>query len=948
MTHVCAHVLGPVSLLHGDSEIDIGFPKQRFLLASLLADAGRPVRTESLIERLWGEDPPKTARNALYTYVAQTRAALSPLGVSLVRQGGGYLLRVPPEAVDLHRFRSLIAEARDCPSDHRVLALLTEALALFTGTPFDGLDSPWADAVRVTLASERRWSVLRRSEILLRLGRHAEALAELRQATVAAPLDELLAAQLMLALNRSGQRAAALRHYHAVRTVLVRELGVEPSPPLQGTYQSLLNDDEPPPGAHQRPGGVPSAVVPAQLLHDLPYFVGRTRELALLERAALAPQGHRAGTGETSPICTIQGPPGVGKSALAVHLGHRLAARFPDGQLYVDLGGFGTSGRSLSPEEVLGRFLRAMGARHADGDLDELAAQYRSATAGRRMLVLLDNARSSAQVRPLLPGHPGCLVVITCRRRLTGLTVRDQAVPVPLGPLSTAESLQLLDRLLGTGWSASDPRAAEEICRRCANLPLALVTVAGQVAGQSRTTPSDLLHSLKDHARLDGFERGDGEDGSLRAVFASSFEALSPPAAQVFRLFGLHCGPWLTAPAVGALTGGRADDALRELVFAHLVETPRPGRYAVSGLLHAYAGELAAADPPEGQSESLRRMAAWYVHTAARAAAALQPSLLRVPLPPLPRGCPPPLEFGSFQDALDWCRSERANVVGLFRPLPPNGRPAAPWQLTALLMYYLFIDRPIDDWTTLCRTGLDIAERDGDALGRAWMLTGLGVACQAAGRSHQAVGHLRDGLRLWQQVAAPRETAMCQVALASAHQELHDYATAARFLAPARDYALRADDGWTLSFVHKVQGHLQERQGSTTEALGHFSNSLAVHRRLRYDHGESWALHDLGAAYGIAGRFDEALAHLYRALSLRASIGDRRGVALTLRRMGEVHARSGRVAEAKSSWEEALTIMEGYGDARAVEIRERLAALAPDRSGAGRVTSVAPPAGRCR
>ncbi|MFD9698375.1 BTAD domain-containing putative transcriptional regulator [Lentzea sp. NPDC059081] len=530
-------LLGEVEVRVGDRVVDAGHPRQRCVLAVLLVEANRLVPVDVLVDRVWGERVPHRARNAVAGYVSRLRQALP--GVRITGRQGGYVLTVDPMSVDLHRFDVLVERARLGPLDAG--DLLDEALRLWRGDPFSTSDTPWFAGVRAAVQARRFAALLDRNDLALRQGRHAELLAELHETAALFPLDERLAGQLVLALYRSGRQADALLRYEQVRRRLADELGADPGPELRSAHRQVLAAD----------------LVPRQLPARPRSFVGRAGELASLD-ALLA--------GRT-PVVAVSGTAGVGKTALAVHWAHRVADRFPDGQLHVDLRGFGPR-PAMTPGEAMRAVLDALG-------LDVRTDLYRSALAGKRVLVVLDNARDADQVRPLLPGGPGGLVLVTSRTRLPGLVAADGAHPVALGLLSTTESRELVTARLGVAPSA----AVDEIVRRCAGLPLALSVVAARVACTGFSLES-IAAELRDG--LDPFDAGDPAT-DLRAVFSWSYRALSPEAARVFRELG--------AGVAAEVVENR--QALTELTRAHLLTEHRPGRYALHELLRAYAAELA-------------------------------------------------------------------------------------------------------------------------------------------------------------------------------------------------------------------------------------------------------------------------------------------------------------------------------------------------------------------
>ncbi|ADI12292.1 putative AfsR family transcriptional regulator [Streptomyces bingchenggensis BCW-1] len=621
-------VLGPIRAWRAGAELDLGRPQQRVLLGLLLARAGRPVGLSEIVDALWGEDPPGSAVNVVRRHIGILRRTLEPglplraPGHWLLREAAGYRIAVDADSLDLLRFRQLREQADEAAdrSPGRAVTLLTEALALWKGPA--GADVSVeirARALLDVLDREHLAAVKELADAALRAGMTAPVLDELRKATLANPLDEPLLARLVLALAATGQRAEALETHRAAVARLADELGLTPGRELSDAHAAVLRESGPAArpaaasaaasaagsgaalGGEPADGGLLSAIPlpgvgyseprPAQLPQDLPIFSGRRAQLAKL--SALLPEEGRPL--DTAVISVIEGMAGVGKTTLAVHWAHQVADRFPDGQFYVDLRGFDPTGTALDPGEAVRDFLCALGVpRHrVPHGLDAQTALYRSLLAGRRFLVLLDNALDTQQVRPLLPGAPGCLVIVTSRDTLTGLVADHGAHPLSLCWFDAEEGRELLAARLGAARVAAEPQAAAEIVELCAGLPLALSCVAARLAAHPGFRLSALAAELRDaHDRLDAIARGSAE---VSTVFSWSYRALSAGAARLFRLLAGHPGPDLSAPAVAELAGlGTQESArlLAELTRAHLVAELSPGRYSVHDLLRSYAAEL--------------------------------------------------------------------------------------------------------------------------------------------------------------------------------------------------------------------------------------------------------------------------------------------------------------------------------------------------------------------
>jgi DNA-binding SARP family transcriptional activator len=601
-------VLGRLSIRDEDAEIAISAPKQRVMLAALLRRANQVVSLDELAEVLWDSTPPPTARVTLRNHVKSLRQVLGPaVAARIVTLPPGYLIDLREPELDLLRFTSLCAAGSEAVRSHRwdqADASLSAALALWRGSPLADVPSEVLRRDEIPRLEQLRLQAQEyRIDAALRLGRHAEVIPELRVLVAQHRMRERFHGQLMLALYRSGQQAEALAVYRGARQTLVGELGVEPGPALRQLHQAMLAGDA------DLSGSAPEApatirVLPRQVQAAVSDFVGRGPQLAALSSAL------DAASGETA-VVTVVGGPGVGKTALAVNWAHQAAGKFPDGQLSVNLRGFDPAGCPVTPAEAIQGFLDALQVPAASipADLPSRAALYRSLTTGRRMLVLLDNARDSDQVRPLLPGSPGCLVLVTSRSELPGLVAAEGARTLRLGVFCDTDALELLARRIGPARVAAEPDVARELIRLCAGLPLALAITAARAAARPGFPLAALAEELRDAGgRLDALATGE-QTADIREAFSWSYRSLQPPAARMFRLLGLYPGPDITpaaAASLAAVSPREARGLLRELARRHLLAEPSPGRYAFQGLLRDYAAELAVA-MEDGQFELLRK-----------------------------------------------------------------------------------------------------------------------------------------------------------------------------------------------------------------------------------------------------------------------------------------------------------------------------------------------------
>lgn len=587
------HLLGPFAVTVGGSPVALS-SRLRTLLAVLALDVGRPVPAGRIAAAVWGGGRPADTRKAVQVLVARLRAVL---GAGAIRTTAhGYQLDVPPEAVDLHRFESTLARSRAAPDSTEEYRLLRVALRHWGGSPFEAVDSDLLLAVdRPRLLELVLHAVERCADIALagHVPEPGGLAADLRDLVGAHPLRESLWVRLMAVLDRTGRRADALAAYRDLYRVLREELGARPGEEAQAVHRRLLADDADEADGANEPRlattGPPSTLPPA----DSP-FGGRADVLAALD-ALLDPR--------TAPraarIAVVDGPAGIGKTTTVLHWAHRVTSRFPDGSLYVDLRGFSPANTPLAPEAAVRRFLDAFRVPpgRIPADAEAQTALYRSVLADRRVLVVLDNARSVEQVRPLLPGGRHCVVVVTSRNRLGGLVAMEGATRATLRTLTSPEAREILVARLGTARLTAEPAAVDELLALCGGLPLAHAIVAERAAARPGARLADLVGELRHGSRIDALS-ADG-DRAARSVFSWSYRALGADAARVFRLLALHPGPHVTVPSVAglaALPERRARAAVAELERASLLTEPAPGRFAVHELLLDYAIELAGDD----------------------------------------------------------------------------------------------------------------------------------------------------------------------------------------------------------------------------------------------------------------------------------------------------------------------------------------------------------------
>jgi tetratricopeptide (TPR) repeat protein len=648
--------------------------------------------------------------------------------------------------------------------------------------------------------------------------------------------------------------------------------------------------------------------VPRQLPGAVRHFVGRAGHLA-----ALTGLLDDTVAGGTVVISAIAGTAGVGKTALAVHWAHQVAGRFPDGQLYVNLHGFDAAGQVVEPPDVIRRFLDALGVPvdKVPPDLDAQAALYRSELAGRRVLILLDNARDSAQVRPLLPGTPGCLAIVTSRNPLTSLIVSDDAHPIRLDLLAPEEAKDLLARRIGAERVAAESSAVAEIVARCAALPLALAIVAAHAATYLGLPLRKLAEQLRDgRDRLDLLNAGDPAT-DLRAVFSWSYQTLTPGAARLFRLLGLHPGPDTAAPAAASLTSLPLSEVcalLSEITRAGLLTEHTPGRYGFHDLLRAYATDLAHhIDPAEQRQAAVRRILDHYLHTAHTAAGLLYPTRDQIVLVPPETGTSPePLDHGQ---ALDWFGAEQWAILAAVDQSAAAGEDGHTWRLAWTLSGFLERSRRWSEQTTLQRAALAAARRLADPRAEPLALRLLARADIETGRYDAAHAHLSRALDLDIRTDDQAGQAHDHHHLAYLRDALGDYAGALDHTHQAmelyRSAGHRQGQAAALNAVGWYHAHLGDSRG----ALVYCRQGLALLQELEDRFGQAATWDSIGYAHHLLGEYAQAITCFEQAVALCRDLGEHFTEACTLNHLGDSHERAGDLDAARVAWRRALAIL---------------------------------------
>ncbi|HET8684579.1 MAG TPA: tetratricopeptide repeat protein, partial [Micromonosporaceae bacterium] len=658
-----------------------------------------------------------------------------------------------------------------------------------------------------------------------------------------------------------------------------------------------------------------------------------------------------------------------GKTALAVHWAHQVQERFPDGQLYVNLRGCDYE-RPMTPEQALDEILRALGmpGEKIPFDLGARVELFRSLLAGRRVLVLVDNAHLPEQVNPLLPDSPGCAAVVTSRSSLSGLRAGGTRT-VPLGRLAPAEAAALLRQGVGAARVDAEPGAADELARVCDHLPLALRVAARRVAASPDVPLANLVEELTEvRGREDVVAAGEAETAGARAAFVWSYLSLPDEARDVFRLLSLHRGPDISEYAAAALTGRtptQARELLDILAGGHLVEEVAPGRYRSHDLLRRYAHEAAAGIPEPERAAAVERVLTWYLHTADAAVRAFSPMGLRVPLGDAgPDLAGQALTFGDRAQALGWCAAERANLVAATHHAAECGQHVLAWKLPAVLWDFFSMHGHVTDWVTTHEVGLASSRHLGDKQAEAWMENNLGNAYRGLGQFDEALRHFHSALANNEATGNRRGEGWTRYNIGDTYRELGRFTEALNHLRQALIIGREVGERWSEGYTLNMIGDSYRCLGNFDEALRHLLPALVANREMGHRRGEGFTLTMIGDTYRDRGRFEYALNYYEKALALRREIGDRRGEGVTLESLGDTclqlrrldrahgyyqqslairhetgdrrgeartlfglgtaQAQAGKPSEARASWQRALAIFEDLGEPQAAQVRTRL------------------------
>jgi DNA-binding SARP family transcriptional activator len=922
-------ILGPIVIEHAGMQASIARSQRRGLLGYLLMGHDQLLPVESVIEALWGGAEPATARQQVQAAVHCIRVQLRQLGVAdnvLVSHASAYLIRVSEGQLDLADFAAHVSLAGEAVRAGRFAAAahdLQAGLSLWRGIALADASGAYVESARASLEDRRLTATEDLLDVLLALGRHHEVLAQLGPLLTAYPLRERFRGQQMLALYRAGRQTEALDAYRAARCLLRDEQGLDPGMALQALERAILGSDpsldQPTSASLGPPTGavVVGPAVPSQLPSAEPVFVGRTIELSHLDALLPLPA-----TDSCAPVLigAVSGEGGVGKTAVAVKWAHRVSAQFPDGQLYINLHGYSGSPQ-VRPLAALTQLLHSLGVASEEipVDIQAAASLYRSRLAGKRVLILIDNARHPDQVRPLLPGSGGCLAIVTSRDRMTGLIVRDGATRLTLGGLAPTEAVDLIGRIIGEGRVRAEPCAAATLARMCSHLPLALRIVAATLCDHKHCTLAEHVRLLEQH-RLSGLEVANDPDSSVRNAVRHTYDALNPDARRTFRLLSLVPGPDFTPAAVGALAEVgvvEANQRLDLLVACHLVEERCAGRFACHDLLRWYAQERVEQEEDEpSRMGALGRLYAFYLSSVDAAARLLYPQVVRLPVEPTPTvstrtASAPTLSMVSFGDdaaALAWLDAELANLVTAIRHAGEHGPSEAAWRLADALRGFFWIRRRMADWLETAEAGLRAATGHDEPHAHAALHLSLGVAHRSLTHYRRSVDEFEAALECSRRAGWTEAEATALGSLAIAHAELceHDLAVCrlTEALALNRRIGRRAGEAVVLGNSGSIRG----MAGELRQAGADMTEALAIYRETGSPGGEAIMVTNLGLNYFKLGQLTQAEQHLVHATALAERIGDCYGQTLAHCGLGEVYLELGQHPVAAKHLAQALRL----------------------------------------
>jgi DNA-binding SARP family transcriptional activator/tetratricopeptide (TPR) repeat protein len=896
-------VLGPVQATRDGSQLTLGGPRQRAVLALLLLAGGRVVPAEYLAEVLWRGCPPPGAAKTLRSYVSRLRSLLGS-DAGLAGHGGGYVIMVQPDQLDAGRFERLVGAGREALGRGNAVAAagqFGEALALWRGRALADVAEVEPLALAAARLEELRLvAVEGRLEADIERGLAGEVTGELEALVAEYPVRERLWRLLVLALYRAERQADALAAYRRARQMLADELGIEPGEELRQLEQAVLRQEVPAPA---------TAAVTRTLPRDIAGFTGRSAELGRL-------LGDLAGaaTGGVVGIYAIGGMAGIGKTTLAVHAAHRLSERFPDGQLFLPLHAHTPGQRPVDPADALANLLLAagIGARQIPPGVEARAARWRDYLAGKKMLLVLDDAAGHEQVRPLLPGTAGSLVLVTSRRRLAAL--HDAAV-ISLDTLAPGEAAALLARLADRPGLGAGDGGVGEIARLCGYLPLAIGMLASQLRQHPAWTTAGLAADLA--AARDRLELMHAEDVSVAAAFDLSYQDLPADQQRLFGRLGLHPGTDIDAHAAAALDGATLDAARRSLeglYGQHLLTEPAPGRYRLHDLIREHAQTLAAADDPATRDAAAGRLLDYYLHTALAAGGNIPPQrITTASLPPAqPPDCAPPVATQGL--ASRWLETERANLHAAVGYAAATARTQHATVIPAAITGFLYLEGYRDQDRALLQTALAAARRAGDRPSQGQILLLLGLAQTSIGDLAGATATFRQALALYRDLGDPAGQGDAINGIAHACLLANDYPAAAVSCRQALELFHAIGHRRGQANALNGLGDVYQVTGDYPAAAASHRQALELFRAIGHRTGECDALDGLAVAQMLTGDYRAAAATFEQAMPLQRDVGDRYGQAWELHYLGRLQRLTGDYRAAAASQQQALSQLRDLGE----------------------------------
>lgn len=928
-------LLGPIEVIGAEKLVQVPPGRQQTILGALLLEANRVVSMDQLIDLVWKHAPPSTARAQIQICVSALRREFARVGVDaqIETRQPGYLLRVAGDKIDAVLFERRVADSDAAVRQGRLeeaSTVLRSALALWRGSALGGAAATLHNkALRL---DEKHLSVLENCiDIELSLGRHHSLIGELQGMVTEHPLRERPRGQLMLALHRSGRQSEALDVYRTGRDLFIEHLGLEPSDQLRKLETAILTDDEMLRLDRERPVTVQNIVSPHQLPAATSDFIGRQDVVA---RAETVLSGDHA----TMPVVTISGKAGIGKSALAVHVAHRVAAgTYPDGQLYCDLRG--TQAQPATPAEVLGRFLSALGVVGStlpDG-VDERADMYRSMLANRRVLVVLDDACSESQVHQLLPGSPTCGVVVTSRTRLTGLAGSHL---VDVDCLNPGDALELLRRIIGTQRLQGEPVAASALVDVVGGLPLALRIIGARLAARPHWTLASMVGRLDDERhRLDELVHG---DMVVRASLSLTYDGLDPDTCRVMRLMSLPQAESLPVWTASALTDDdrhRGFDLLERLVDAQLLDvvgsdvTGLP-RYRFHGLIRLFAKEqLAVHESPATRLAAVERVAGGWLAMAEQAHQRLYGGDFTVLHGDGRRWQPHAPYLGQvLQDPLGWLESERPNLCAAVLQAADAGLDELCWDLATTLVTLFETRSYLDDWQQTHERALEAVRKAGNKRGTAALLCSLGSLHHSQRRMKASRTALEPALELFTELDDTHGLALVRRNLGLLEYSEGRPELATRIFEQSLAGFERAGDVVGQAYVVSQLAQLSLDRGEHELAVGQLRGALGMCREISSPRVEAQVLYRLGGAMLVRGRHEQAQRLITSVLGMVRRSGDTVGESYALHSLGLINGRMRMFAEADRLLRRAILLCEENLDrVGAARIRLDLAQLVSRR-----------------